>query len=59
MSCRTAGVLWPGTDRETAVPEGYFIEEYVIEDYPWDTIDMGLQYTRRTYFREPVTLPLM
>ena len=59
VSCRTTDVLWPGTDRETAVPEGYFIEEYVIEDYPWDTIDMGLQYTRRTYFREPVTLPLM
>ena len=59
VSCRTAEVLWPGTDRETAVPEGYFIEEYVIEDYPWDTIGMGLQYTRRTYFRVPVTLPLM
>ena len=57
--CSVNGVSHTHTDRlwgETPVPEGYFVEEYVLEDYPWDTVDWGLYFTRRTAFDIPVSL---
>ena len=57
-SSYASDLLWWGTPDETPLPEGYFIEEYTIENYPWDTIDMGLYFTRRTAFGTPVTLAL-
>ena len=57
-STYTSDTLWRGTPDEMALPEGYFIEEYTIESYPWDTISMGLRVSRRTTFDEPVTLTL-
>lgn len=71
MSCRTpsgeerhiGGVssmrtdkLWPNTPDETDVPEGFFCEEYLLEDYPWDTVEWELHFTHRTAFDIPVSL---
>ena len=58
LSTYVSDDLWHGTPYERPVPEGYFIEEYTMEDYPWDTIDMGLYFTRRTTFHIPVTLTI-
>ena len=51
-------VLWQGTSDEIPLPEGWFIENYTIESYLWDTIDMGLHATRETCFETPVSVPL-
>lgn len=50
--------LWYNTDDETDLPEGYFVEEYVLEDYPWDTVDWGLYFTRQTTFDMPAAFPV-
>ena len=50
--------LWYNTDDETDLPEGYFVEEYVLEDYPWDTVDWGLYFTRWTTFDMPAAFPV-
>ena len=57
-STYVSDTLWRDTPYETPIPEGYFVEEYTIENYPWDTIDLGLHITRRTTFDAPVTLAL-
>ena len=58
MSHYDADVLWRGTPDEQLLPEGYFIEEHIFSNYPWNTIEMGLCFTRRTTFDDPVTLAL-
>ena len=58
MSHYDADVLWRGTPDEQLLPEGYFIEEHIFSNYPWNTIEMGLCFTRRTTFDAPVTLAL-
>ena len=58
MSHYDADALWRGTPDEQPLPEGYFIEEHSFSNYPWDTIEMGLCFTRRTAFDDPVTLTL-
>ena len=40
-SSYASDLLWWGTPDETPLPEGYFIEEYTIENYPWDTIEIA------------------
>ena len=57
-STYVSDTLWRDTPYETPIPEGYFVEEYTIENYPWDTIDLGLHVSRRTAFDDPVTLAL-
>lgn len=53
-----AGRLWYGTEDETALPEDCFVEEYVLENYPWNTVDWGLHFTRRTAFDTPAAFPV-
>lgn len=47
-----------GYPDEQLLPGGYFIEEHIFSNYPWNTIEMGLCFTRRTTFDAPVTLAL-
>ena len=58
MSHYDADVLWRGTPDEQLLPEGYFIEEHIFSNYPWNTIEMGLCFTRRTTFDTSVTLTI-
>ncbi len=58
MSHYDADALWWGTPDEQPLPEGYFIEEHSFSNYPWDTIEMGLCFTRRTYLQAPLALAI-
>lgn len=50
--------LWYGTPDEVPVPEGCFVEEFFLDDYPGDIVEWDLYFTRRTAFGEPVVLAL-
>ena len=58
MSHYHSDILWDGTSDEIPLPDGWFIEEYTIGNYLWDTIDMGLRATREARFETPVSLSL-
>ena len=57
-STYVSDTLWRDTPYETPIPEGYFVEEYTIENCYWDVISMGLHVSRRTTFDDPVTLTI-
>ena len=40
------------------MPEGYFATELILEDYPWDTVELALYFSRRTEFPVPVAFDL-
>lgn len=44
--------------RPDGVPEGCFSESFVLKDYPWDTVELGMNFSRYTVFETPVTLPV-
>ena len=54
----SSGGLWWGTEDETELPEGYFATELILEDYPWDTVELALYFSRRTEFPVPVAFDL-
>lgn len=40
------------------VPAGCFSENFVLEDYPWDTVELGVAFSRYTVFDAPVSFPV-
>lgn len=38
--------------------DGYRLDHVTLEDYPWDTVRLGLNYTRTETFSAPVTLEI-
>ena len=58
LSRYSDSVLWPSTADETPIPEGWFAEEYDLGNYPWDTVEMELCFTRRTYLQAPLALAI-
>lgn len=37
-----------------AVPEGCFTEEFTLFNYPWDTVELEMTFSRYTDFEEPI-----
>ena len=58
LSRYSDSVLWPSTADETPIPKGWFAEEYDLGNYPWDTVEMELCFTRRTYLQAPLALAI-
>ena len=50
--------LWSGTPDETAIPDGWFAQLLTLEDYPWSTVELDLQFTQRHTLEEPMEVTL-
>ena len=50
--------LWSGTSDETAIPDGWFAQLLTLEDYPWSTVELDLQFTQRHTLEEPMEVTL-
>lgn len=49
--------LLPNGERLT-IPEGCFTEEFTLHDYPWDSVELEVLFSRRLKFAEPVTVTI-
>ncbi len=50
--------LWSGTSDETVIPDGWFAQLLTLEDYPWSTVELDLQFTQRHTLEEPMEVTL-
>ena len=44
--------------QEISVPEDYFTEDLLLDDYPWDTVKLEMTFTRNTTLDAPVSVDL-
>lgn len=52
---------WHATDERPGVdgvPEGCFTEEFVLRDYPWDTVELGMVFSRYTTLDAPIAVAI-
>ena len=42
--------------RPDGVPEGRFVEEFCLSDYPWDTVDLHMAFSHFTAFADPIEI---
>ncbi len=54
MSSTQSDQVWLGGEDYLPVPEGYRSEEFTLPDYPWDTVELGMRYSRGTELEEPI-----
>lgn len=51
---RADGIISP----RDGVPEGCFTEEFFLPNYPWDTVELGMCFSRFTTFDTPIEIPV-
>lgn len=58
-STNTGGYLmWEGQGEPISLPKNCFSEQITLHDYPWETVKLGMQFSKCSLLKSPVTVEL-